>query len=166
MRPIFVIAAASVLATACQPADEAAREEGATDTGSFASSPVEATVRATATGSENTGYDGIAASETVHFTGTEPFWGGEIAGGNVLYSTPENIDGTSFPVERFAGNNGIAFSGTMDGTKFDLTVTPGECSDGMSDRTYPFTATLVIGAEQRNGCAWTDRQGFSGPQSP
>ena len=111
-------------------------------------------------------FDGITAGETIYLTGTEPFWGGEIAGKKARYSTPENQDGTRFDVERFAGNNGLAFTGMVEGSNFDLTVTPGECSDGMSDRTYPFTATLSIGGEQRNGCAWTDRQDFTGPDAP
>ncbi|MBX7539588.1 COG3650 family protein [Qipengyuania sphaerica] len=111
-------------------------------------------------------FDAIAESETVYLTGTEPFWGGEIGQGKALYSTPENQDGIRFPVARFAGNNGLAFTGQMEGRSFDLMVTPGECSDGMSDRTYPYTATLKVGDEQRNGCAWTDLQGFTGPQHP
>ena len=82
------------------------------------------------------------------------------------YATPDNPDGSEFPVERFAGNNGLGISGDMDGQSFDLTITPGECSDGMSDRTYPYTATLLIGAEQRQGCAWTNSQPFSGPEMP
>ena len=47
-----------------------------------------------------------------------------------------------------------------------MTVTPLSCSDGMSDRTYPFTVTLEIGEETRNGCGWTDRQPFEGPANP
>ena len=111
-------------------------------------------------------YDGIAADETIHFTGTEPFWGGESAGGSLTYSTPENIDGRTISVERFAGNNGLALAGELEGAEFDMTVTPGECSDGMSDRTYPFVATLKIGEETRFGCAWTDRQPFAGSEAP
>ena len=67
---------------------------------------------------------------------------------------------------RFAGNNGLAISGDPGTAAFDLSVTPGACSDGMSDRTYPFTATLLIGNEQRQGCAWTDSQPFTGPERP
>ena len=111
-------------------------------------------------------YSGIGKGETIFLTGTEPFWGGEIAGGEALYTTPENQDGARFDVQRFAGNNGLSFTGNMDGRGFDLMVTPGECSDGMSDRTYPFVATLNLDGEQRTGCAWTDKQGFSGPANP
>lgn len=127
---------------ACQPAGEAP-ETGATQA-----------------------WSGIGEGETVHFTGTEPFWGGQVSGGSLTYSTPENIEGATFPVERFAGNNGVSFSGTLDARAFDLMVTPGECSDGMSDRTYPFHATLKLDEEIRRGCAWTDRRPFAGPRNP
>lgn len=111
-------------------------------------------------------YDGISDGETVYFTGTEPFWGGQASGGQLTYTTPENIEGVTFPVERFTGNSGIGLSGTMDGATFDLTITEGECSDAMSDRTYPFNATLQLGEEMRIGCAWTDARPFTGPQNP
>ncbi|MGE5952628.1 MAG: COG3650 family protein [Qipengyuania vulgaris] len=111
-------------------------------------------------------YSGIGEDETVFLTGTEPFWGGEIEGGEARYTTPEDQDGARFDVQRFAGNNGLSFTGNIDGRSFDLMVTPGDCSDGMSDRTYPFVATLDLDGEQRNGCAWTDKQSFSGPAHP
>lgn len=109
----------------------------------------------------------IAPEETVHFTGTEPFWGGEVASGTLRFSTPDDIDGRTFPVERFAGNNGLSFAGTLEGKTFDLMVTPGRCSDGMSDRDYPLVATLKIGGDGvRSGCAWTDRMPFTGEAMP
>jgi uncharacterized membrane protein len=111
-------------------------------------------------------YDGIAESETLHFTGTEPFWGGETAGNSLTYTTPENQAGERITVERFAGRGGISFSGMLDGAEFVLMATPSTCSDGMSDRSYPFTVTLAIGQETRNGCGWTERQPFQGPAHP
>jgi uncharacterized membrane protein len=111
-------------------------------------------------------YDGIAENETLRFTGTEPFWGGEVAGEALTYSTPENADGEAIAVERFAGRGGLSFHGTLDEQAFEMMVTPLECSDGMSDRTYPFTVTLKLGEEMRNGCGWTDAQPFTGPEHP
>ncbi|MDZ4306362.1 hypothetical protein [Allopontixanthobacter sp.] len=111
-------------------------------------------------------FDGIAADEVIRFTGTEPFWGGRVEGAMLTYSTPENIDGETFTVKRFAGNHGLGLSGTLGTAAFDMTVTPGKCSDGMSDRVYPFTVTLSIDGEVREGCGWTDRQPFSGSESP
>ena len=106
-------------------------------------------------------YDGIGAGETVRFTGTEPFWGGNVRGDRLTYNTPENIDGDVIAVSRFAGRGGVSWSGTWQGRPFRLAVAEGQCSDGMSDRTYPFTATLAVAGEQRTGCAWTAKRPFT-----
>ncbi len=108
-------------------------------------------------------FSGIAADERVQFTGTEPFWGGEVANGEALYRTPENVEGERFAVSRFAGNNGVSFTGTLAGEAFDMMVTPGTCSDGMSDRSYPYTVTVEHGGRRLDGCGWTDRKRFTGP---
>ena len=111
-------------------------------------------------------YDGIREDETFRFTGTEPFWGGDVTGGSLTYSTPEDQDGSAIPVERFAGRGGVSFHGELDGQDLEMVVTELGCSDGMSDRTYPFTVTLKIGEETRNGCGWTERMPFEGPEQP
>lgn len=111
-------------------------------------------------------YDGIAEDETLHFTGTEPFWGGEVTGRTLTYQTPEDQTGEVIEIERFAGRGGISFSGLFEGAEFEMMATPLKCGDGMSDRTYPFTVTLMIGKDMRNGCGWTDRQRFEGPEHP
>jgi uncharacterized membrane protein len=136
-------------AAACQPAEQAheTRDPGIVE-------------------SSGPAFDAIGADETVSFTGTEPFWGGEVAKGQLVYRTPENPGGEAIAVRRFAGNNGLGISGALAGRPFDLTITPGACSDGMSDRSYPYIATLQLGAEQRSGCAWTARQPFSGSPRP
>lgn len=107
-------------------------------------------------------YAGIVESETIKLNGTEPFWGGEIKGGFFNYTTPEHMSGQRIAVERFAGRGGLSFSGELDGLAVDVMITPGECSDGMSYYVYPFTATLQVGDEQRNGCASTSRQPATG----
>ena len=111
-------------------------------------------------------FSGIADDETVSLAGTEPFWSVEIEGDEATFRSPENLEGTSFPVERFAGLNGISFSGRLEGESFDAMVTPGDCSDGMSERTYPYTVTISWGADQLVGCGYTDRQPFTGPEMP
>lgn len=116
--------------------------------------------------SDHRPYAGIAEEEVLRFTGTEPFWGGEVSGGRLTYATPENQQGTVIDVARFAGRNGVSFSGMLQGRAFVMAVTPAECSDGMSDRTYPFAVTLQLGSEQRQGCAWSQAQPFAGPEHP
>lgn len=94
----------------------------------------------------------IAEDDVLRLTGTEPFWGATIEGETMIYSTPENIEGTMITLSRFAGRGGLSFSGEMDGRAVDIAVTPGDCSDGMSDREYPLTVTLQIGNDQLYGC--------------
>lgn len=121
----------------------------------------------TVPGTSPQGFTGIAQDEVIHFSGTEPFWGGTIRGTELTYSTPENAAGQTISARRFNGQGGLGFSGTLnDGISFDLLITEGRCSDGMSDRTYPFVATLKLGDALREGCAYTDRQPFDGPNQP
>ncbi len=107
-----------------------------------------------------------ATNETLHFTGTEPFWGGSVTGDSLTYTTPENQAGVTVPISRFSGNLGVGFSGTIDGKTFDLAVTEETCSDGMSDRTYPLSVKLALGEELRSGCAWSASKPFAGPKAP
>lgn len=114
---------------------------------------------------DNQRFEGIADDETINFTGTEPFWNGTVSGETLVYRTPENTlgeeaDGETLTVRRFNGNSGLGLSGKLEEQPLDMTVTPGECSDGMSDRSYPYVVTLRIGEETRYGCAWTDRQPY------
>jgi uncharacterized membrane protein len=111
-------------------------------------------------------WDGIAENQVVHFVGTEPFWSGEATATKLTYSTPENQKGEVIDVTRFAGRGGVSYSGTLAAGAMMLAVTPGKCSDGMSDREFPFIATLQIGSQVRKGCAWTERQPFIGPERP
>lgn len=111
-------------------------------------------------------YDGIGADEVVHFVGTEPFWGGQADAKTLRYTTPGNPEGVKVPITRFTGRGGLGISGELDGHTLDMTVTPGQCTDGMSDRRFPFVATLKLKGEVREGCAWTDDKPFTGPANP
>lgn len=106
-------------------------------------------------------FDVIAAGETIRLVGTEPFWSGTITGGAFSYSTPDNATGDRYAVKRFAGLNGLGFSATEPGRAVDIVITAAPCSDGMSDRRFPFTAIVQIGGQSRQGCGWTDRQPYA-----
>lgn len=107
-------------------------------------------------------FDSVAAEEAVTLVGTEPFWNFDVKGSEGLWTTPERNPGTSFKVTRFAGNGGLGFSGQLDGKAFTATLTPGDCSDGMSDRSFPFVATIALGGETFEGCGYTTSQPFTG----
>ncbi|QDH35866.1 hypothetical protein [Porphyrobacter sp. YT40] len=115
---------------------------------------------------EGKAFDAVAPDDTVTMTGTEPFWSLKVTSGEGLWTTPDNQPGTRFAAQRFAGNGGLGFSGTLDGKPLTATLTPGECSDGMSDRRFPFVATIALGGETWEGCGYTDRQPFTGPEAP
>ncbi|MEP2735756.1 MAG: hypothetical protein ABJP34_05610 [Erythrobacter sp.] len=132
----------------------------------FALAPLASLTACTASDAELvSAYDGIGADEVITLGGTEPFWGAEINGSELTYSTPDNIDGTLTTVERFAGNGGLSFSGELNGAALNATVTPGTCSDGMSDFSYPFTATMMLGDRLLQGCGHTDKQPVTGQES-
>lgn len=116
-------------------------------------------------------YDGVSSDASISLLGNEPFWGIDIgpesAGQHAArFTSPENIDGSAFTLTRFAGNNGLGFSGELDGKKVQVAITPGECSDQMSDRSYPFVVTVALGEAVLRGCAYTSEAPFTGPEEP
>jgi uncharacterized membrane protein len=111
-------------------------------------------------------FDKVAATEAVTMLGTEPFWNISVTGTSARYSNPDHPEGTAFPVERFAGNGGLSFTGSLAGAPVTATLTPGQCNDGMSDRSFPFVATIALGGETLKGCGYTDSQPFTGDEAP
>lgn len=99
---------------------------------------------------------GIPLDQPLRALGTEPFWGVDVTADALVYS------GVDRPEQRVP-HDGVDLMGTVatwrgtatDGTPMTLTLMVTECSDGMSDRTYPLTARLVVGRETLNGCAAT-----------
>lgn len=103
-------------------------------------------------------WEGVSVADRIRVSGTEPFWNAEIRNGLFTYRTPERPAGDQATFSRFAGRGGVSFSGELVGRDFTLAIGPGPCNDGMSDRIYPFNATLKIGDDMRKGCAWSDRR--------
>jgi uncharacterized membrane protein len=87
------------------------------------------------------------------FTGTEPFWGGTIDGATILYQTPDDQAGQPITATVTTEGATTRYSGTLDAQPFVLKLTPGTCSDGMSDTVYPLHAVLAVRGEPRQGCA-------------
>lgn len=90
-----------------------------------------------------------------HFvaTGTEPFWSADVAAGSLRYSTPENQSGAAATVTEAKDGTGVRYSGTLGGQAIDLLIQPGKCSDGMSGKTYAYSAKLLLGTSTARGCA-------------
>ena len=99
---------------------------------------------------------GVPLDQPLRAIGTEPFWGVDVTADALVYS------GVDRPEQR-ATHDGVELMGTTaswrgtmaDGSPIDLILMATECSDGMSDRTYPLTARVEVGGETLNGCAAT-----------
>lgn len=97
---------------------------------------------------------GVDLDQPLRVLGTEPFWAVEISSTGLIYS------GVDRP-EQKAANPGPALQGTVAvwttateaKTPLVVTLMATDCSDGMSDRTYPLTAKVEIGGENLTGCA-------------
>lgn len=90
--------------------------------------------------------------------GNEPFW-------NVQVSEKENLIDFFSPLEEKQyhfvytkpeekGKSKIYTSeNTVDGHKIKVTITTGNCSDGMSEREYPYSSKVVLDGTTYTGCA-------------
>ncbi|MBA4808505.1 hypothetical protein [Brevundimonas sp.] len=97
---------------------------------------------------------GVDLGRPVRALGTEPFWSVEITPDNLVYTRMDQP-------KQNAPNRGATVQGTVAtyATSTDLkqalnvVLIATECSDGMSDRTYPLTARVEIGDDTLSGCA-------------
>lgn len=86
--------------------------------------------------------------------GTEPFWAVTSGSAGLRYSTPDNSEGTIVIVEDEQSTpESRRLSGKMGDRPFAIELTVKPCSDGMSDRAYPFSARLTLDGETLEGCA-------------
>ena len=133
MRPVFAALAVLALA-ACSPAEEPA-------------SPPEAPEPAPVLG-------GVDLAKPVRALGTEPSWSVELTGTEMVYTTPEPPEQRApQPNPLVQGTTATWEAETADGTALSVTLIATECSDGMSDRTYPLTAMVKLGDLELTGCA-------------
>ena len=127
-RLVPLLALAAVCA--CKPAPDVAEQEPAP-----AAAPAPA-----ATGP----FDG-----EINALGTEPFWAVEIRPGSLKMTRPDAADlVVPNPGPRVEFGKAV-----WPAQGLVVTLTEGQCSDGMSDRTYPWFAEVVAGIDTYKGCA-------------
>lgn len=85
--------------------------------------------------------------------GNEPFWSVEVDGTKLTWKTPEMPEGRQLVAKRSADAGGVSFTGKDGNKDFTLDITAGQCSDGMSDETFEFTARWDYDGETMTGCA-------------
>ncbi len=93
--------------------------------------------------------------------GTEPFWAVTVEPTGIVYSTPDS------PKVRFAYVKPLQAQGRPDGLTVVYPLRKGaqqgtlvlqkmrsaDCTDGMSDTLYPYSATLILNDRVMVGCA-------------
>lgn len=90
--------------------------------------------------------------------GTEPFWSVTVSRNGIVYSTPDakNIK-YPYTAPKAASSRPLdllrvyKLNGKTSGF---LVIKKGSCSDGMSDRVYPYDATVILGDRVLEGCAY------------
>jgi uncharacterized membrane protein len=95
----------------------------------------------------------------LNLTGTEPFWGVQIRKDRITLTRPDHPDIST-------RNPGVSISGetaSWNAGEMTITLKPADCSDGMSDRRYPYAAEVKVGNEVLKGCG-VNASGF--PRTP
>lgn len=97
---------------------------------------------------------GVDLSKPVLARGTEPFWSVELTGTEMVYGGLDRPEQRAPQPKATIQGTTATFEGvTGAGTAIRVMLAATECSDGMSDLTYPLSAIVKIGDETLNGCA-------------
>ena len=99
---------------------------------------------------------GVDLTKPLRALGNEPFWFVDLTGTELVYGGPDRPEQRApqnAPVVQ--GTMAVWESTTAAGNPLTVTLTATDCSDGMSNRTYPLTAMVKIGDETLMGCAAT-----------
>lgn len=156
MRNLYLVPVAALAVMACQQqGDKAQGKKDAKAAESAAANAADAKASPSAKAGACMMQDGKElAVKPLRALGTEPFWGAQVEGRCVTYTTPEDQKGTRIWTRYTATADGGRWSGALGGRKFELvTRTQANCSDGMSDNKFPMAAELMVNGEKRTGCA-------------
>ncbi|WP_369058155.1 hypothetical protein ABOZ73_10795 [Caulobacter sp. 73W] len=95
----------------------------------------------------------LPVPDAVDALGTEPFWAVMIDAEQIALTRPDHPPVTAPNAGPVRTASAARWEASTAQGKLKLTVTAGPCSDGMSDRTYPFKAQADIGGRILKGCA-------------
>ena len=153
MRLTLALAALSAVSiAACEPTTTV--EAGAPDAPATGSANGDEAAAGGETPAPAAALGGVDLTGAISTLGTEPFWAVTFEGDEMVYSgvdRPEQRAPRPEPV--IHGTTAAWTTRTAAGNDLVVTLIETECSDGMSDRTYPLTARVEIAGEDLNGCA-------------
>lgn len=145
MRRIVALSAVAFLLAACSPEAPGGGE---------AQPPADAPAPAPAPAAD----PGAAFKVDFSARGNEPFWRVDIKGTDITLSGPVT---ETIPAPHVAANAGLAATGDAatwtaqaGTTPVVVKMTKGDCSDGMSDLTYPYSAEVSWGGQTLKGCGF------------
>lgn len=94
-----------------------------------------------------------APKSAYRVVGTEPFWGVQVDGDRLLFTTVDDPAGKRLQAPPKPRPDGVRYAGSDGTTAFALDLQRGTCSDGMSDKAYTYTARFRFGGIDYAGCA-------------
>ncbi|MDB5468766.1 MAG: hypothetical protein JWR84_326 [Caulobacter sp.] len=149
MRPIaFAAAAASILAlAACSP-----EAPGGGEAVPPADAPP-AAAQAPGEPQPTTSVDPAAPFRAdFAFVGAEPFWHLDVKGTTLVLTRPDEPAVTATNAGLAASSGKAIWTAQAGTTTVIATLEAGTCSDGMSDRVYPYKAEVKLGDLLLKGC--------------
>ena len=141
MRRIIVLSAAALLLAACQPEAPGGGES---------LPPADAPAAAPAPAAD----PGAAFRVDFSARGNEPFWRVDIKGTDIILTRPGAPPASATNAGLAATDDQAVWTAQAGATPVTVTVTKGDCSDGMSDLKYGYAARVVWGAETLEGCGF------------
>lgn len=93
-------------------------------------------------------------SRPITAIGTEPFWSVKVEGTTLTLTRPDAPPRLfTAPGAAIQPGRSTWVAKAEDGAQLTLTIYASECSDGMSDRKYPWTAEVALFDQSLRGCA-------------
>lgn len=110
---------------------------------------------------------GVDLDQPVKALGNEPFWYVTMDGQTMTYGGPDRPQQrVPQPAPHIQGTTATFAGGMATGRSLEVTLIATECSDGMSDRTYPLVARIKVADETLTGCAAADASFTTEPSRP
>ena len=88
----------------------------------------------------------------LNLNGTEPFWAVKIRGTGIALTRPDAPERDFANAAKAEANGEATWTANDAGGSIVVKLSAGSCSDGMSDKTYPYSAVVTLGAETLKGC--------------
>ena len=150
MRRFVAVAGMAAVLAACHPTAQDSRAPAAGPAGAHGDAPAEPTEPASAPPAPRSAVNAEFLGP-FQANGTEPFWALQVTAKELVFSRPGQADQhLPNPGPKLEGKSAV-WAGPHGA--LELTLTPGHCSDGMSDRDYPYTAVVVTEGQTLSGCA-------------